>query len=312
MNKISIIIPCYFNESTIRSTFQTLLTTIGSWKDQVTAEFVFIDDGSGDNTYQELLKIHESAPDITRIVKLVSNVGSYNALYAGLEYATGDCNVVISADLQDPPELIAEMYGYWNQGFKLVIANRMDRNDKMIHKWFASSFHFLMKRFAFRNAPAGGFDFVLFDSSIKEKIFQLQERNSNIFYLMISLGYNFVNIPYVRQKSNEAKSRWTLSKKIKLFVDSFVSFSYKPIRLISVVGLFLGLGALLYGFFIIIARAFGYIAVEGWSALMVVLLFVSSFQMIAMGVLGEYLWRVLDNTRKRPLYTVEKVISPKK
>jgi dolichol-phosphate mannosyltransferase len=311
MKKISILIPCYYNESTIRATFQTLINTIESWKNPFTPEFVFIDDGSGDKTYYELLKIHESAPEITKIVKLVSNVGSYNALYAGLEYATGDCNVVISADLQDPPELISQMIDYWNQGFYLVIANRIDRNDKMIHKWFASTFHFLMKKFAFRNAPTGGFDFVLFDKSIKEKVFSLKEKNSNIFYLMIWLGYNYVNIPYIRQRSKESRSRWTLSKKIKLFVDSFVSFSYKPIRIISVTGLTLGLGALLYALFIIISRALGFIVVEGWSALMVVLLFVSSFQMIAMGILGEYLWRVLDNSRNRPLYTIENVILPK-
>jgi dolichol-phosphate mannosyltransferase len=311
MNKLSVIIPCYYNESTIRSTFDTLCQTIELWADKVNLEFVFVDDGSKDNTFNELVKIHEDAPDYTKIVRLVSNVGSYNALYAGLEYATGDCNVVISADLQDPPELIHNMYNYWIQGIKLVIANRENRHDKFVHKWSASLFHMLMRKFAFQNAPAGGFDFVLFDKEIRAKILNLKERNSNIFYLMIWLGYDFVNIPYIRQKNRDGKSKWTIGKKIKLFVDSFASFSFKPIRFISITGLMLGLGAFFYGLFIIIARIFGYIAVEGWSALMVVLLFVSSFQMIAMGILGEYLWRVLDNSRNRPLYTIEKLILPK-
>jgi glycosyltransferase involved in cell wall biosynthesis len=310
MNTLSIIIPCYYNEATIGSTFHTLLHTIRSWETPINFEFVFVDDGSKDNTYGELLKIHESFPHFTKVIKLVSNVGSYNAIYAGLEYASGDCNVVISADLQDPPDLIAEMYRYWTQGFKLVIANRMNRDEKITQKWFASLFHFMMRKFAIKNAPSGGFDFVLFDKSIKEKIFELQERNSNIFYMMVWLGYDFVNIPYVRQKRKEGKSKWTMGKRIKLFVDSFVSFSFKPIRLISTIGIILGMGALGYGFFIIIARSFGYIVVEGWSALMVVLLFVSSFQMIAMGILGEYLWRVLDNSRKRPLYMIDKVVLP--
>ncbi len=310
MKKLSVIIPCYYNESTIRATFDTLCKTIQSWPDQTDLEFVFVDDGSKDNTYNELMTIHNLAPGYTKIVKLVSNVGSYNALYAGLEYATGDCNVVISADLQDPPELIRKMYTYWIQGIKLVIANRENRHDKNIHKWSASLFHLLMRKFAFRNAPEGGFDFVLFDKVIRTKILELKERNSNIFYLMIWLGYDFVNIPYTRQKNSEGRSKWTIGKKIKLFVDSFVSFSFKPIRIISITGLMLGLGAFIYGLFIIMARIFGYIVVEGWSALMVVLLFVSSFQMIAMGILGEYLWRVLDNSRKRPLYTIEKLVLP--
>lgn len=307
MNKISVIIPCYYNESTVLQTFNKLQHTFSTWEDKVETEFVFVDDGSKDNTYNELLQIHQSFPGSTKIIKLVKNVGSYNALYAGLEYATGDCNVVISADLQDPPELIAGMYRYWQQGFKLVIANRMDRKEKAIQKWIASLFHFLMRKFAIKNAPSGGFDFVLFDKTIKEKIVALKERNSNIFYLMLWMGYDFVNIPYVRQKRTQGKSKWTLSKKIKLFIDSFVSFSFIPIRLISVTGLVLGFGALIYALFIIIARILGIIDVEGWSALMVVLLFVSSFQMIALGILGEYLWRILDNTRKRPLYMIEKV-----
>jgi glycosyltransferase involved in cell wall biosynthesis len=312
MNKLSVIIPCYFNEDTIYSTFNTIHNTIRRWDNAIDVEFIFIDDGSKDNTYNELLKIHEAFPAITKIIKLVSNVGSYNALYAGLEYAEGDCNVVISADLQDPPDLIADMYRYWTQGFKLVIANRLDRREKIIQKWIASLFHFLMQKFAIKNAPSGGFDFVLFDKSIKEKIFELQERNSNIFYMMVWMGYDYVNIPYVRQERKEGKSKWTMGKKIKLFVDSFVSFSFIPIRLISAIGIILGLGALCYGLFIIIARSFGYIVVEGWSALMVVLLFVSSFQMIALGILGEYLWRVLDNSRKRPLYMIDKVHPAKK
>ncbi len=306
MNKISVIIPCYYNEKTVLSTFKTLRHTFDMWEDTVETEFVFIDDGSKDNTYNELLQIHQSFPAGTKIIKLVRNVGSYNALYAGLEYATGDCNVVISADLQDPPELISDMYRYWQKGFKLVIANRMDRKEKITQKWIASLFHFLMRKFAIKNAPSGGFDFVLFDRTIRDKICTLKERNSNIFYLMLWMGYDFVSIPYVRQKRREGKSRWTVSKKIKLFIDSFVSFSFIPIRLISVTGLILGFSALIYALFIIIARILGIIDVEGWSALMVVLLFISSFQMIALGILGEYLWRILDNTRKRPLYMIDK------
>jgi dolichol-phosphate mannosyltransferase len=308
MKTLSVIIPCYYNESTVRSTFQTIKNTIKSWDEDVHYEFVFVDDGSKDNTYNELVKIHLAEPGNTKVIKLVSNVGSYNALYAGLQYATGDCNLVISADLQDPPELISAMFNYWLKGLKLVIANRIDRHDKLAHKWTASLFHYMMRKFAFKNAPSGGFDFVLFDKVVKDNILKCYEKNSNIFYLMIWLGYEYVNIPYVRIKSKTA-SRWTFAKKIKLFIDSFVSFSYKPIRIISICGLVLGISAFFYGVFIILARMFGFIVVQGWSALMVVLLFVSSFQMISMGVLGEYLWRTLDNTRNRPLYTIDKVLS---
>jgi dolichol-phosphate mannosyltransferase len=122
------------------------------------------------------------------------------------------------------------------------------------------------------------------------------------------LGYEYVSIPYTRKKREIGKSGWTLSKKIKSFIDSFVSFSFLPIRLISIVGILLGAVAFLYGIYILFAKLTGHIQVEGWSTMMVVFLFVSAFQMIALGIIGEYVWRTLDAARNRPLYVVDKVL----
>ena len=273
----------------------------------VTFEYVMVDDASGDNTMRELLAFQAAYPDRVRVVALAANVGSYNAMVAGMEHATGDCNALIMADMQDPPELILQMYEYWQKGFKLVIGNRQDREETGFQRWFAMTFHFLMKKIALRNIPDGGFDFVFFDRRVREEVLKLKERNSNVLYLMVWLGFPYVNIPYTRRLRELGKSRWTLSKKVKLFIDSILAFSFAPVRAISVAGLALGAIAIIYGLYIIALKIFSPAEPAGWTTLMVVVLFVSAFQMVALGVIGEYVWRGLDAARGRPLYVVKEV-----
>jgi dolichol-phosphate mannosyltransferase len=165
-----------------------------------------------------------------------------------------------------------------------------------------------MKNLALENIPDGGFDFVVFDRQVSTEVLMMHERNSNIFYLMVWLGFAYVNIPYTRKKRQIGKSRWTLSKKVKLFIDSLMAFSFVPIRAISVLGLGLGVIAILYGFYVIALKIVRPDEPAGWTTLMVVMLFVSAFQMIALGVIGEYVWRGLDAARKRPLYVVKQVL----
>jgi len=305
MPKLSVIIPCYFNEDNIPITVPELIANESNFPTGLTFEYVFVDDGSRDNTLQALLRARAQYPDRVRVVELVGNVGSYNAIVAGMAHATGDCMAVITADMQDPPELMVQMYDYWLKGFKLVIGNRQDREETGLTKKFAETFHWLMKHLALSNIPDGGFDFVFFDRQVRDDVVRMQERNSNVFYLMVWLGYAYVNIPYVRRKREVGKSRWTVQKKIKLFIDSLLSFSYFPIRAISVAGIGLGTIALLYGLYVIGLKIFEPQGPAGWTALMVVVLFVSAFQMIALGVIGEYVWRGMDAARNRPLYVVK-------
>ncbi|MFO7656106.1 MAG: glycosyltransferase family 2 protein [Bacteroidales bacterium] len=311
MSRLSIIIPCYFNEQNIPVTFRALSANESNFPPEVEIEYIFIDDGSKDNTWNEIIKLTETNPQKIKGIKLVANVGSFTAIVAGMEYATGDFNVILAADLQDPPELMVQMYHHWNTGYKLVIGNRVDRKDSFGQKLFANTFHYLMKKLAIPNIPDGGFDYVMFDKEIRERIVAMQEKNTNIFYLMVWMGYPYVNLPYTRQKREIGKSRWTWRKRVKLFVDSFVSFSYYPLRMISVMGIVLGFAALAYAGVIIIARLTGTVGIRGWSANMVVLLFVSAFQMIALGIIGEYVWRNLDATKKRPLYIIDKITATK-
>ena len=307
MPKLSVIIPCYYNEGNIPVTAQALIANEAGFPADVTFEYIFVNDGSGDDTLGALRRAQSLYPGGIRIVDLAGNVGSYNAIVAGMAYATGDCLSIITADLQDPPDLMVEMYSYWQQGIKLVIGNRQDREESGLAVAMAKLFHWLMKNFALSNIPDGGFDYVFFDRQVATEVLKLHERNSNVFYLMVWLGFAYVNIPYTRRKREIGKSRWTLSKKIKLLVDSLLSFSFVPIRAISVLGLGLGLIALIYGFYVIALKITHPDEPAGWTTLMVVMLFVSAFQMIALGVIGEYVWRGLDAARQRPLYVVRDV-----
>lgn len=312
MPKLSIIIPCYFNEDNIPVTSAALIENEKLFPHDVEFEYVMVDDGSKDGTVAALIRFGEIHPGRVKIVKLVSNVGSYNAMVAGMEVATGDCTVVITSDLQDPPELMIKMYDYWLKGIRLVIANRESREEGFLKNLFANTFHYLMKNFALSNVPDGGFDYCLFDRAVREQVVQMKEKNTNCLYLMLWLGYDYVRIPYTRKERQIGKSRWTLQKKVKLFVDSFVSFSYLPIRVITMLGFILGFGALVYASFIAVAKLTGLITFSGWSSMMTVLLLVSSFQMISLGVLGEYMWRTLDSSRNRPNYLIDKVIFKEK
>lgn len=308
MPKLSIIIPCYFNGENIPVTSATLIANEKLFPNDTTFEYIMVDDGSKDNTFEALTLFKNQYPTKVILVKLSGNYGSYNAIQAGMKYATGDCNIVIAADLQDPPELMVKMLEYWKKGIKLVLANRENRSDPFMSKLFANAYQKLIKKYALPNLPNGGFDFCLFDKQLKEQVLELEEKNTNTLYLFIWLKYDYVAIPYHRVERKIGKSRWTFKKKIQLFIDSFVSFSYTPLRFITVSGLLLGLASFIYALNVLWAKLNGHVEVEGWTTLMVVFLLVSSFQMIAIGILGEYLWRNLDATRKRPGFVIDKVV----
>lgn len=309
MKKLSIIIPCYYNQDNVKPTFEVLYKVLSSISDNLKFDVVFVDDGSKDLTYSRLLELKQDYPDKVKVVKLVKNVGSYTAIVAGLKYAdSADCYTVISADLQDPPELIKLMHQEWIKGTKLVLGQRVKKNDGFITDLLSDTFNLLLRKCAKDYIPKGGFDFVLFDRALRDQLVQINERNTNSLYLLTWMGYQYTCIPYERRERQIGKSRWTISKKIKLLIDSFVSFTYAPIRIISFTGIVLGLISLLYMLYILYAKFSGLIEVEGWTTTMIILLLVSSFQMMALGIIGEYVWRCLDAVRGRPQYIIETTI----
>lgn len=306
MSKITIITPCYYNEKNLPVTFPVLLENEKNFPAGTEIEYIFIDDGSKDNTFGELQKIQAAHPTKVKVLKLSRNFGANNASYAGICHATGDCCVILAADLQDPPELIPELFKHWQNGYKLVLAQKANREDSLMTKLLSGTYHNLIRKTALKNAPKGGFDLWLFDKTLKDELIKMDEKNFYLPYMFIWMGFEYVSIPYTRRKREIGKSGWTLSKKIKSFIDSFVSFTFMPLRIISIVGISMGVLSILYALMIIINKFITGVSVEGWTSLMIVLLFVSSFIMTSLGIIGEYLYRTLDASRNRPNFIIDK------
>jgi dolichol-phosphate mannosyltransferase len=217
----------------------------------------------------------------------------------------------IAADLQDPPELIHEMLAAWRGGAKVVLAARAGRDDGFLTNLLSDAFYALFRRYAIRTMPRHGFDFFLLDRQVADLINGIQENNAYLMGLILWLGFQPKVLTYQRQArpARYGRSMWTFAKKIKYFIDSFVSFSYVPVRASSLLGIGLSVVGSVYAAILIFMRLAYEIQVEGWTTLMVVLLIVSGAQMMMLGVLGEYLWRNLDETRRRPRYVIERTVS---
>lgn len=306
MKTFSIIVPVYYNALNIPHLIPRLQKLQESLPDYG-LEFVFVDDGSGDDSFRLLAEAQKQDARI-KVIKLSRNFGSMAAIQAGLNYATGDCVGVIAADLQDPPELFLEMIRQWEQGKKVVLGIREGRKDTAWQTIFSGAYYYLLRKFALADYPRGGFDMVLIDRQIVDELRRITEKNTNIMSLIFWLGYDRGSVSYVRQQREAGASRWTVAKKIKLFIDTFINFSYVPIRFISGIGVATAFISFAYGLLVILLRCFGIISVAGWTILVVILTFLLGLIMIMLGIIGEYLWRILDESRKRPPYIIDKII----
>jgi len=207
--------------------------------------------------------------------------------------------------LQEPSTLILDMYAKWKEGHRVVLAARSQREDGFATGAFAGLYYKLVRRFVTPNMPPGGFDCYLLDRKVMEALKLLDERNSAITLQILWSGFKTATVPYRREARKAGKSRWTLGKKVKLVSDSFISFSPTPVRIIEVLGALFAAGAGIWGGLLIVLALAGVIDVEGWTSLMVVVLFSSGMIMLVLGLLGEYMWRILDVAQNRPVYFIE-------
>ena len=301
--KISIVTPCYYNGMNIPETYEVIKRDVFDVCKDIDFEWVLVDDGSKDDTLVQALKIQQNNSR-AKVVKLSRNFDEFRAIVAGMSKATGDAVVVISADLQDPPELIPEMIESWKKGNLVNLAVRKGREESKLKNFFADTYYKLVRKWVEPNYPKRGFDFFLIDKRVADELVEMQEKNSSIYLQLIWLGYTPTEIEYTRRE--KGKSMWTYSKRINLFIDTFVVFSHKPIRFISESGFFLSLSGLVFAIYFLVDKCTNDV-LPGWTSLMVAMLLLSGFQMIMLGMLGEYMWRNLDESRSRPLYVIEKV-----
>lgn len=305
MKKISIIVPVYYNQDNLLPLYADLKEKVLS-KINIEYELIFVDDGSKDKSY-EVMKNLAKLDENIKIIRLSRNFGEHSALLAGLSQCTGDCAVRKAADLQEPSEVILDMMKKYEEGNKVVLAVRADREEPITQKAFSNLYAFLMRKLALHNMPKGGFDTFLIDRQIIDLLVKMQEKNTSLMSQILWAGFETATVPYIRKKREIGKSRWTLSKKIKLVYDSLLSFSYFPIKMITSVG-FLSFLISLILLVVIIGKKFaGIIDVEGYTSIIMIMLMGFGIIMLSIGVLGEYLWRTYDAARSRPPYIIEKV-----
>ena len=302
MAKLSIVIPVYFNEMNLHDLYTDLKEKVLDKLKEY--ELIFVDDGSKDSSYSVMLELQKEDRNI-RCIRLSRNFGSHAAILAGLNECSGDCAVMKTADLQEPSEILLEMFDQWKNGFNVVLAVRSDRNEHFIQKFFSNSYYKLMRRFVLKEMPLGGFDCFLIDRKVIEVLRLMDEKNTSLMGQILWSGFKTASIYYTRLKREKGKSRWTLTKKIKLVIDSVLSFTHLPIRVMSVVGLIFFLISVAWSLIIIYLKIFGEIQIEGWTTLMVFNLFSSGLILLTLGIIGEYLWRNFDASRNRPVYIIE-------
>lgn len=305
MSKISIIIPVYYNEEYIYSLYDELYKKILS-KIKNDYEIIMVDDGSKDNSFSEMKKLSKIDKKV-KLIKLSRNFGSHAAILAGMLCASGDCITVKSADQQEPTEIILEMYKKWEKGNKVVLAIRKTREESLSKIIFANFYYIILRGFGLKEMPKGGFDCFLIDKKVSDIICQMMEKNTTLMGQVIWCGFKKEFVYYTRKKRQIGKSKWTFSKKIKLFIDSIVGFSYIPIRTISIIGFIFFFGSTFWAIFLLISKLFGNISVSGWTSLMVVNILSAGLIMITLGIIGEYLWRNFDESRKRPPFIIEEM-----
>ena len=303
---ISVIVPVYFNEGSLAALFAALTDVEQALAQRGLAmQLVFVDDGSGDGSMIELLKIKTLRP-ATTIIKLTRNFGSVPAIRTGLRHVNGDAFAFLAADLQDPPDLVVAMADRWIAGSKFVIAERETRQDPLLSRLNSKLYYWLLRKFVLPGYPAGGFDLALMDRAM---LVPLRDSAKSAFLPLLAywLGYQPAVLRYQRRPRLHGRSRWTLRKKFRAFLDVMLGFSVTPIRAISAVGVIVSLASFAYGAAVVIAALVGNVPVPGFSTLAALVTFLLGLIILMLGVIGEYLWRVFDENNRRPEAVVDEI-----
>jgi glycosyltransferase involved in cell wall biosynthesis len=305
VKSLSIVVPVYNNCETVRETCIRVLHVAQNKIPHVNVDLVFIDDGSSDESWSELEKLRIEFGDFVTLVKLSRNFGQVNAILAGYEVSKGDAVVTLSADLQDPVEIIAQMVSNWEGGMEIVIAHRESRNDEVSSTLFSRMAYGIARK-ANPRIPAGGFDYLLLSRRAAKLMLSLKGHHRFFQGDILWMGLPTSLIPYTRERRSYGKSGWTFAKKFKYFTDLVLDSSYLPIRIMSGLGIAVASLGLIYAFIILIAWFRSQTPFSGWAPIMVTLLVIGGLLMTMLGVIGEYIWRIYDEVKNKPLYVIER------
>ena len=308
----TIVLPVYFNEESLLPAYEKLKTEMHTLCPRFQGSLLYVDDGSGDRSFDILQQIQAKGEVPVSIVKLSRNFGQVMAIRAGIAHCDSSAVIVMSADGQEPVDLIPQMLdGHFEKRNEVVICTRTDREEGVYRTWTSKIFYATMRKLCFRDMPTGGFDCFLLGPAAMEAFRQEHELQPFLQGQILRLGFSRAWIPYVRLKREFGRSRWTLGKKVAYFFDGLMNYSFFPIRAVSYLGMILAALGLLYAFVVLCAKVFVGNPVKGWTPLMIVVLVLGGAQMLTLGVFGEYLWRILVQVQRRSPYLVETVLPPR-
>lgn len=293
-----------FNEANTISLFQQRLKEACTRLD-LNLEVVYVNDGSSDKSFSLLKSLRQQDPSIA-IVNLSRNFGKEIALQAGLDHARGDAVVVIDVDLQDPPELIPEMIGHWQEGFDVVYATRLSRKGE---GWFkkisAFLFYRLISNMSSVSIPKDTGDFRLLSRRAVNALKLMREKHRYMKGLFSWIGFPQISIPFEREARINGVTKWNYWKLLNLAIEGITSFSIAPLKLASIMGFITAISAFIYALVIVYKTLVFGEPIQGYPSLMVVILFLGGIQLITLGIIGEYLGRTFDEAKARPLYLTE-------
>lgn len=301
----SIVIPVYNEEEVIEHTYERLKTVMQSSDGNY--ELLFINDGSKDRSVDILLQLSEQDKTI-KIVDFSRNFGHQIAITAGMDYASGNAIVIIDADLQDPPELILEMIQKWKEGYDVVYAKRTARKgETFFKKQTASAFYRTLRAMTEIDIPIDTGDFRLIDRKVCDQMNNIHEKNRFVRGLVSWVGFKQTAVEYERDERFAGETKYPLKRMLKLSLDGITSFSYKPLKLANYLGASLSVIGFVYMLIVLYQKLFTTTTVTGWSSIIVIQLFFSGITLMMLGVIGEYIGRIYDEAKNRPLYIVKDI-----
>lgn len=302
---LSVVIPV-FNEEEMVPTLHWRLTSVLE-RAGVSYEVVLVDDGSRDRSWELMCALAEQDPHYV-LIRLSRNFGHQIAITAGVDHARGEAVAIMDADLQDPPEVLLEMLNRWRSGADVVYGRRRQRQGETRFKLAtASIFYRLMRKLTTVEVPADTGDFRLMSRRAVEALKKLGERNRFVRGMVAWVGYRQEEVLYDRAARQAGETKFPLRKMLRFAADAIFSFSFAPLRIATLFGLVVSGLSFVYAVYAVLSKIFGWDVVQGWASLMVAILFLGGVQLVSLGILGEYLGRVYDEVKGRPLYLAQEV-----
>lgn len=301
---LSIIIPAYNEEIMIRKAYDALNALCS--EEHIESEIIFIDDGSRDSTWEQIYNLSLTSSNLVGI-RFSRNFGKESAIYAGLQYATGDCVAVIDCDLQHPPQKLVEMYRLWEQGYEVIEGVKIDRGQESVfHKLSSQLFyHLISKSTGFDMSRAS--DFKLLDRKAVDALLSMPERNAFFRALSSWVGFKTRQVEYAVQERVAGVSKWSTRSLINYAINNITSFTTAPMKIISFLGLIMLLCAVVFGVVAVCQKIAG-VALGGFTTVILLLLFTGSIVMISLGVIGYYIAKIYEEVKARPRYIVTETI----